>query len=264
MGKNQNNNIDRAEYDIEEIEDEKMGENNQHSQKVLFGGLIFFGIMALILAFFQLKYSLKKPFIKGTEQKIPNLVKKDGDTFNFTEADSRDKDTDNDGLSDYDEIYVYGTSPYLEDSDSDDYSDKMELDTNNDPNCPKDKDCLYFDGSSTNESGDDFLPDISGKESINSDMSANDLRQMLISAEMPKSVLDQISDEILMNEFAQIAEEQDAQENEEEIDKKELINMTPDQIREFLRLKGFDDNLLSSIDDETLKKDFMETVSSVE
>lgn len=50
-------------------------------------------------------------------------------------------DTDKDGLSDYDEMYVYRTSPYIPDSDSDGYSDAEEVKTGNDPNCPKGSDC---------------------------------------------------------------------------------------------------------------------------
>src|SRR3989344_2262751 len=43
------------------------------------------------------------------------------------------KDSDQDGLSDYDELYLYGTSPYLPDSDSDGVSDKREIATGADP-----------------------------------------------------------------------------------------------------------------------------------
>src|SRR5512135_986812 len=51
------------------------------------------------------------------------------------------KDTDGDGLTDYDETYVYKTSPYLKDSDSDGTDDKTEVEQGTDPNCPKDKAC---------------------------------------------------------------------------------------------------------------------------
>ncbi|MBT5262377.1 MAG: hypothetical protein HOL80_00580, partial [Candidatus Magasanikbacteria bacterium] len=50
-------------------------------------------------------------------------------------------DTDNDGLYDYDEIYLYETSPYIEDTDSDGISDAREIETSTDPLCPKDKKC---------------------------------------------------------------------------------------------------------------------------
>ncbi len=51
------------------------------------------------------------------------------------------KDTDFDGLMDYDELYIYKTSPYLKDSDSDGVDDKTEVFSNNDPNCPEGATC---------------------------------------------------------------------------------------------------------------------------
>lgn len=52
------------------------------------------------------------------------------------------KDTDRDGISDYDEQYVYRTSAYLGDSDSDGLSDAEEVAKGEDPNCPQGKNCL--------------------------------------------------------------------------------------------------------------------------
>lgn len=51
------------------------------------------------------------------------------------------KDTDRDGLSDYDEIYVYQTSAYLADSDSDGIPDPVEIARGTNPNCPEGKAC---------------------------------------------------------------------------------------------------------------------------
>ena len=57
------------------------------------------------------------------------------------------KDTDADGLNDYEESYAYATSPYLADSDSDGTGDKEELAAGDDPNCPKGKECLSAVGT---------------------------------------------------------------------------------------------------------------------
>ncbi len=51
------------------------------------------------------------------------------------------KDTDHDGISDYDELYIYRTSPFLEDSDSDGIPDLVEIQNGTDPNCPQGKTC---------------------------------------------------------------------------------------------------------------------------
>ena len=48
-------------------------------------------------------------------------------------------DTDKDGLSDYDELYIYRSFPGKEDSDGDGYSDGSEVAGNYDPNMPGDE-----------------------------------------------------------------------------------------------------------------------------
>lgn len=58
-----------------------------------------------------------------------------------TNDDLKNKDTDQDGLSDYDELNVYKTSPYLNDSDSDGINDRDEIQKGSDPNCPTGQTC---------------------------------------------------------------------------------------------------------------------------
>mgnify|MGYP001567130347 CR=1 FL=1 len=61
--------------------------------------------------------------------------------------DAKTKETDVDGLVDYDELYVYKTSPYIADSDSDGFNDKDEVYSGNNPNCPTGKSCGLVAGS---------------------------------------------------------------------------------------------------------------------
>jgi hypothetical protein len=50
-------------------------------------------------------------------------------------------DTDEDGLSDYQELYQYHTSMFLADTDSDGYTDYEEVTSGNDPACPSGQSC---------------------------------------------------------------------------------------------------------------------------
>ncbi len=51
-------------------------------------------------------------------------------------ADEARMDSDHDGISDYDEKYIYGTDPYSADTDGDGYSDRAEIATGFDPKNP--------------------------------------------------------------------------------------------------------------------------------
>ena len=54
-------------------------------------------------------------------------------------TDPTKKDTDGDGLSDYDEIFTHNTDPTKADTDGDGFNDKDEIDANKDPNDPNSK-----------------------------------------------------------------------------------------------------------------------------
>ena len=117
-------------------------------QKVAFAILMFLGFGGVILGFASFGANLDRPI----QQQIADLYT--GQEF-LTSSDreareleeSKTKDTDGDGLVDYDELYVYKTSPYLTDSDSDGFDDKAEVFSGNNPNCPTGTDCYTTSGA---------------------------------------------------------------------------------------------------------------------
>ena len=86
----------------------------------------------------------------GLNDSNPNDATEDSDLDNLTNfeeyannTDPNDSDSDNDGLSDGDEIREYHTNPLSQDTDGDNFSDKTEIDKETDPldedNYPEEK-----------------------------------------------------------------------------------------------------------------------------
>lgn len=202
----------------------------EKSQKIAAAVLAFFGFLIIIIWSVQFKKIISQPFAYQ-----PNKQPAANEQFNNacpngqcnqSEEDLKNKDTDGDGLSDWDELNIYNTSPYLEDSDSDGFSDKQEIDNNKDPNCPAGRDCYDQDFSSiqTNnenqagssvERGNGFLQELNkaaGNQTDVGDISfsqmenldAATLRQILKEAGMSEELLNQISDEELLKTWQEV------------------------------------------------------------
>lgn len=101
-------------------------------------------VFLFVGGFSQMRSHVRHPFLVSRQDLVKSIALR-------TQTDQSDlktmqelklKDTDHDGISDYDEIYVYKTSPYLGDSDSDGLSDAEEIAKNSDPNCPQGKNCI--------------------------------------------------------------------------------------------------------------------------
>lgn len=214
-------------------------------RKIALGVLGAFSVLVIIAFFVNTRNNLRKPFI------IPKVERPENQTASCTggncsaqnqlSADNLDLklvDTDGDGISDWDELFVYGTSPYLEDSDGDGLSDYEEIFVyKTDPNCPQGQNCFSSTTSDQlNEQDDDqlsnqasgisgdLLGDTSlldqlsqldqmdqsssqtlGPEDLNQllNISSSELRQQLMEAGFQKEELDLISDEDLMDIYRQ-------------------------------------------------------------
>lgn len=154
----------------------------------------------------QFKSQINKPFEYNPEEGTGN------DNVSFVQEDSeeslRAKDTDKDGLNDWDELNIYKTSPYLEDSDSDGYTDKDEILSNNDPNCPSGKDCglnleVEDNGESSVEPKAATTDTASDVGEISIKEQANLLRQALLDAGVPAESFANISDQELLLIYAE-------------------------------------------------------------
>ncbi|MFH0892663.1 MAG: hypothetical protein V1867_07890 [Candidatus Falkowbacteria bacterium] len=197
------------------------------SQKISLVVLGFFTIFIIFLWSAQFKNNLSGINNSGA---INNEIPLD---TNSEQENLYTKDTDGDGLSDGDELNLYKTSPYLEDSDSDGFSDKNEIDSQHDPNCPEGRECYGTEAATDVEtvktpapadSMADILEELnrvntaipaaeSGSETpdaarvFGGEMSAADLRTLLIGSGADEAMIRQFSDEEILKIYKEILAE---------------------------------------------------------
>ena len=205
-----NNQADFPDFDANQAP-EPLNKN----QKIAAASLAVFAILIIVLWAAQLRNNIYGPFNSSPSGNLAATEATDQ-----TQA-LKNKDTDGDGLSDYDELNVYLTSPYLADTDSDGLSDSAEIKNNTDPNCPQGRTCtsgLIEETGGANNTASGTLNSLLNQfgatnptnpsASLNSEqlnalknIDAASLRQLLIQQGMPKETLDKISDADLLKSY---------------------------------------------------------------
>jgi len=185
----------------------------------------------------------------------------------------RGKDTDQEGLNDYEELYLYRTSPYLADTDGDTYSDSLEIKKGTDPLCAEGKICGTDETKFDLAQKQQLLDQLSGAgetmqdwqnslEDLNFDeIPADVLRQALLESGMPEDELNQLSDEDLFALYQQAQEElsdasavTDSVATDEtlELNEDDLLALSPAELRALLISQGADAVSLEEISDDDL------------
>ncbi len=188
----------------------KFNENEDFRNKVILGVVIIIGISALVFNFKNLnnimanslkdkdKESLEKMYSIYDELKKGGKLVDDTNSMvtdnssnntNNTAIQNDGKDTDGDGISDYDEVNIFGTSMYLKDSDGDGITDDQEIKNGTDPNCAEGTNCNVI--AATNSTPSNF--------SYGYGVSSLDLKSLDISKireELKKMVPDNIKEMI--------------------------------------------------------------------
>ena len=241
--------------------------------------LVFLILLAIILIPFsvwQLNRSLSRPFEKLSVNNAKNSNQSSIiDLYNNDNANTpalavlSDKDTDQDGLNDYDELYVFKTSPYLQDSDSDKINDKLEIDQDTDPNCPTGETCGRV-VTNTNSATNATVTDLSS-------LTPEQLRQIMRDAGAPEDVVSKISDDDLLATYQQILAEEGANLNSAVtnisesnindnsnlniLDVNSLYGLSAEEIRQLLIEGGVPRETLDAVDDQTLIDIYQESLT---
>ncbi|MDP3971094.1 MAG: thrombospondin type 3 repeat-containing protein [bacterium] len=112
------------------------------------------------------------------------------------------QDSDADGLSDFDELYVYKTSQYLEDTDSDGVSDGEEISTGEDPNCATGQVCI--NSRSEEEQTSNVALGFEQPKLLSADLTNDELRTELEKAGISSQLLGQVADDDLRSVYESV------------------------------------------------------------
>ena len=210
-------------------------------------------IVALVFGLWQLKTALRLPVGLGGE----SGVESSGGTAKVSilgddVATLQQRDTDSDGLTDYDELYLYQSSPYLTDTDSDGYADKTEVESGNNPICPPEGACVPA------------IIETTGNESaVGTAPTADEIRALLRQAGASEEQIASYDDATLLSLYNEVSAETTGSSNTGDEatasfnltpEQKELVKqMSGSELKQFLVNGGADAEMLQEIDDATLK-----------
>lgn len=161
-------------------------------RKTAFIFLVVFSALALGMGALKIRNAMYAPFALNDE--IPNTLNEQVDTVTALHY----RDTDGDNLNDFDELYVYNTSPYLLDTDSDGLSDKQEIQSGTNPLCAEGRDCAADVQPAAPATSTPDLGGIYDEAFLYSLSDPAELRRLLKSYGIADEVLNKVSDKELL------------------------------------------------------------------
>lgn len=228
--------------------------------KLLVAVIVIFGGISVVFGVFSWLDSLKSGFAirdAGLNQSSTNNT--NNEIANALAL--QQQDTDLDGLSDYDEMYLYKTSPYLADSDSDGFSDGTEVKNGQNPNCPAGQNCslvLPAEPSAAAGTG------VSSIQPALENLTNEQIRQLLLDKGMQAGDLQKIDDATLRSLYQETLTEvnQGAATGINLGTTENTKQMTASELRAILLTEpGVDQEAINSLTDEELMQVWQEIMS---
>jgi len=228
----------------------KFNENEDFRNKVILGVVIIIGIGALVFNFKNLnnimanslkdkdKESLEKMYsiydelknsgklVDDTNSVVTDNSSNNTNTNNIA-IQNDGKDTDGDGISDYDEVNIFGTSMYLKDSDGDGITDDQEIKNGTDPNCAEGTSCNVMTATNVTHSNFSYGYGVSSLDLNSLDISKirEELKKMV--PDNIKEMIDTMTDDQVKTLMQQLYDTQMAYGNNSAI-----VNNSTDYINE--------------------------------
>jgi len=199
----------------------------------LFSFVVILGSAAILLGGIGLYQDIVEPFPQIAPSNTPQET---ADVLAL-----KNSDTDSDTISDYDEIYTYRTSVFVQDSDSDGASDADEIEAGSDPNCPTGINCAPVATNTNTPSSAEALA----------------LRQTLQNAGVPAAVLQSTDDAALLKAYSDVV----GTSTGSGVSGDNLNGLSATQIRELLKTSGLSQETLNQVDDATLLQIFRDAIT---
>lgn len=200
----------------------------------LFTFVVVVGSAAILLGGIGLYQDIVEPFPQIAPSNTPQET---ADVLAL-----KNSDTDSDTLSDYDEIYTYRTSVFVQDSDSDGATDADEVEAGTDPNCPTGINCAPVVTNTNTSSSAEALA----------------LRQTLQNAGVPAAVLQATDDASLLRAYSDVV---GGASTNSSVSGGNLSGLSASQVRELLQSSGLGQDTLSQVDDATLLQIFRDAIT---
>ena len=166
--------------------------------KLLLALVVVVGIGSLGYGAYSIQQSITQPLQPSPLVSLDKFFNIIPPTATDREQEQKNTDTDGDGLSDFDEINIYATSPYLTDSDADGIDDASEITSGTDPNCAPGGDCRGVRLITPTTKISDLFPEFSGSEITLKDKTIQEFRQILLEQGFDAEALAEIDDEVLL------------------------------------------------------------------
>lgn len=189
-----------------------MAENTEKIDRVSLWIIGIIGFMAIFGGILQIRshlYVHERTVIASFYSNLENIQGNDEFLSNSSAAQqllaSADEDSDGDGINNAEEETVYGTSPYLKDSDSDGVTDDEEINNNTNPTCPEGEECGQAqtggDGSVSTQAQAAFSqlnPDAAALFKENGEVDVEALRKLMIEQGVPEEEVNKLTDDELV------------------------------------------------------------------
>lgn len=207
-------------------------------------GVVVLGYLSLLLWF-----NVHRVYVAMHPKSVTNTVAASAELEAL-----KTKDTDHDGLSDYDELFFYHSSPYLFSTAGDGISDGVKAQKGENPSCAENTTCNPTPTVNVNGTGNS-----------NSSLTPDFLRSALKAAGVADSTLNNTNDSDLLSIYNKVVGQTPSSNGNTSatsaLTMDQLQSMSGSEVRSLLVANGISASTLSTVDDATLQQIFQQVIS---